>query len=191
MQMDRPVWDLQRLRQRRSRDLVRITELVATKGAFLEALVYSMTLEQRRFKDLTNRGTLRRHGRDFDPGNYAMCVVYELAVPRLDELLPGLLPSLRERWPALHHPAGGPLSKHAIEQRGGMIEFALYMARHTGPAVPVESRRARLAFNDALRVFVLDSFQNMMIALNCEYVRVADRPCPAELAALIHERPRA
>ena len=177
-------WDFRRLSERRSRALFRAAVVLATNDHFLEALAESLTVEQRRFKGTTNVSHLRVQGRDVDPGNYAMALAWEIALPMLEELRPGLLGLLQERWHVLADPDGRHLSNHAVEQRGDMIDFVLYGARHTGPAVPPGIRQNRHAFSRALIAF-LNEFEVTQRSLSNEYAPVRSRPCPAALAALV------
>ena len=106
-------------------------------------------IPRKQFKDISNEGHLYFNRRRHDLGNYKYSVLFQfmtrLAPHHGQEHITCKLMQLSDRYASLRRE--GSTTDTGIEMRGDVIEYCLYFALMTGPAIQDDVREARLSFN--------------------------------------------
>ena len=106
-------------------------------------------IPRQQFKDISHQGHLFYNRHRIDLGNYKYSVLFQfmtrLAPHHGQEHITRKLMQLSGRYESLSKP--GSTTDTGIEMRGDVIEYCLYFALMTGPAIQDDVREARLSFN--------------------------------------------
>ena len=139
--------------------LPRMQKLMASIGQIVndcleDWLEEVVMIPRKQFKDISHHGYVSMNRRRHDFGNYKYSVMFLL----MTRLAPhhqqqNITCKLMHQYESLSKPSS--TTDTCIELIGDVIEYCLYFAVETGPAIPDDVRESRLSFNKAITEFVM------------------------------------
>jgi len=134
--------------------MITSAETIITNDCFHFCLCEILHIDRSIFKDVSQYGVVFIDKRWKDLGNYQYTFLYQflfrVARGRRNHLLP-LMQELAQRYPTLAFRALP--TALSLSMKGDVIEFALSVARETGPAIAPETTLPRIEFCGAVVAF--------------------------------------